>query len=315
MEYFPLSFSQKNILNLEKVFPGTSVANICATIHMDGDLDFEILKKSLQSVLKEDRSIHIRLMEKDGEMVQYHGEYQDENFPIYDFAHASEEGFKQWERAAAEKPMALDGPLYQFELFRLGEGKGGFMIKLHHLIGDGWSTIQLCNKIGSAYLDLLEGKDVSFAPAPNYEDYVDEEGRYLGSKAYKRDEDYWKEILNQGGEPALLKSISSAQISPVGKRISFDLPERLNQAIYRFCEAKRVSPFAVFYMALALYLRRTGTAERFVIGVPILNRTNYRWKQTTGMFVTTLPFYNEIKEEWTFHEFNENLRDSYYRKQ
>ena len=60
MEYFPLSLSQKNILNLEHVFPGTSIGNICATIHMEGDLDFEILQRSLQCVLENDTSIHTK---------------------------------------------------------------------------------------------------------------------------------------------------------------------------------------------------------------------------------------------------------------
>lgn len=312
MEYFSLSCSQKNIVSLEKVFPGTSVSNICATIHMEGDVDYELLQESLHLVLQKDKTLHIRLLEKDRALMQYYAEYRKEEFSIYDFSRASKEGFETWEKSEAEQPFSLDGALYQFKLFRRGEGRGGFLMKLHHLIGDGWSAISLCNKIGNTYLGLLEGKEISFDKAPDYKEYVEEEQKYLSSRMFGKDETYWKDVLKKGGEPALFKTISSAEISPVGRRVSYELPERLNQAVYRYCEEKRVSPFAVFYMALAVYLRRTGTEERFAIGVPILNRTNYKWKQTTGMFVTTLPFYNEIKEEWTFDEFNENLRDSWY---
>ena len=70
-----------------------------------------------------------------------------------------------------------------------------------------------------------------------------------------------------------------------------------------------MAPFAVFYMALAIYFKRNGGAERFTIGVPIFNRTNYQFKQSTGMFVTTLPFYNEINDEWTFNQFNDSLAE------
>ena len=75
---------------------------------------------------------------------------------------------------------------------------------------------------------------------------------------------------------------------------------------------KRVAPFAVFYMALAIYFKRVGGAERFTIGVPIFNRTNYKFKQSSGMFVTTLPFYNEIDDEWSLNQFNEKLMESWY---
>ncbi len=312
MEYFPLSVSQKNILNLEKAFPGTSVNNICATIRMEGELDFERLQESIHLVLERDKTLNIQISEKDGEPVQWHGIYLRENYPIYDFGYGSEESIGQWELAEAHKPISLDGPLYQFALFRAGEGSGGFLIKLHHLLGDGWSTISLCKKIATTYLELLEDKVPVIPEEADYEEYVREEQNYLNSRAYRKDEQYWKKTIEQGGEAALLKAMTSAQISPVGRRKSFELPQQLNFAISRYCEEKRVSPFAVFYMALAVYLRRTGTAKRFTIGVPILNRTNYKWKQTTGMFVTTLPFYNEIQEEWTFDECNEHLRDSWY---
>ena len=80
----------------------------------------------------------------------------------------------------------------------------------------------------------------------------------------------------------MLKAVSSAVVSPLGSRVSFDLPQVLNHAVYRFCTENRVAPFAVFYMALAIYFKRIGGADRFTIGVPIMNRTNYVFKRDYG---------------------------------
>lgn len=310
---FPLSLSQQNIWNLERAFPGTSVNNISTTIRISGQLDFPLLQESIHRVLEKDASMNTRIVERDGEMVQYHTAYVREDFPIYDFCNTSKEGIENWETAVTRELIRLeDGPLYRFVLFRDGESSGGVLVKLHHIIADGWSQIMICNRIGQTYLQLLEGKEPDLEQAPDYELHVQEEQKYLASKAFQKDESYWKKILEQSGEPSVLKAVNSAAVSPVGRRLSFELPQVLNHAIYSYCQEKRVAPFAVFYMALAVYFKRIGGADRFTIGVPIFNRTNYQFKQSTGMFVTTLPFYNEINDEWTLNRFNDELMEKWY---
>ena len=310
---FPLSLSQQNIWNLERALPGTSVNNISTTVRIKGNLDFPILQESINLVLEKDSSLRTRLTIRDGMPVQYHAPYEREDFPVYDFSNTSREGIKNWETAVTREPICLEeNPLYRFVLFRDGESSGGLLIKLHHIIADGWSQILLCNRIGQTYLELLEGKEPTLTESPAYELHVQEEEEYLASKAFARDERYWKEILERSGEPSVLKVVNSAAVSPVGRRMSFELPQLLNHAVYSYCQKHRVAPFAVFYMALAIYFKRIGGAERFTIGVPIFNRTNYEFKQSTGMFVTTLPFCNEINDEWSLDQFNEQLMEAWY---
>ena len=310
---FPLSLSQLNILNLERALAGTSVNNISTTIRINGRLDFPMLQKSINAVIESDSSLRTQLFDNGGETMQFHAEFSREEFPVYDFSNTSREGIENWENAVTRELIPLfGGPLYRFILFRDAENSGGVLVKLHHIIADGWSQIMLCNKIGKTYLDLLAGNAVDLPEAPDYELHVQEENDYLNSKAFAKDESYWKDIISGVGEPSVLKSVNSAAVSPVGRRLSFDLPEILNHAIYSYCLEKRVAPFAVFYMALAIYFKRNGGAEKFTIGVPIFNRTNYEFKQSTGMFVTTLPFYNEINDEWTLNEFNDELAERWF---
>jgi len=310
---FPLSLSQLNILNLERTLAGTSVNNISTTVRISGRVDFPALQKSINSVIESDPSLRTRLLEREGEVVQYHADYVHEEFPVYDFSNTSREGIENWENAVTRELIPLfSGPLYRFILFRDSESGGGVLVKLHHIIADGWSQIMLCNKIGKIYLDVLAGEEPELPEAPDYELHVKEEADYLASRAFLKDERYWSEILSSAGEPSVLKAIKGAAISPVGRRQSFELPEIINHAIYSYCMEKRVAPFAVFYMALAIYFKRSGGADNFTIGVPIFNRTNYEFKQSTGMFVTTLPFCNEIDDEWTLNTFNDSLAERWF---
>ena len=310
---FPLSLSQLNILNLEHALAGTSVNNISTTIRITGRVDFPMLQKSINLILESDMSLRTRLVKEGETVMQYHAPFEKEEFPVYDFSNTSKEGIESWERAITYEIISLfEGPLYRFILFRDSETSGGILVKLHHIIADGWSQIMLCNKIGKTYLDLISGNEPEIEEAPDYQLHVVEEQEYLSSKAFLKDEKYWSEIVAKAGEPSVLKSINCAAISPVGRRLSFELPEILNHAIYTYCMNNRVAPFAVFYMALAIYFKRNGGEDNFTIGVPIFNRTNYEFKQSTGMFVTTLPFYNEINDEWTFNQFNEALAENWF---
>ncbi|WP_425754993.1 amino acid adenylation domain-containing protein [Ihubacter sp. rT4E-8] len=312
-DYFPLSLSQKNIWNLETSLAGTPANNISATIRIEGRIDPVLLQSSIQQVLRADSSLRTRIViTEDGNPQQYHADYQDEEFPLYDLSYTSSENFDSWEQAMVREMIPVtDGPLYRFFCFRLGENSGGVLVKTHHIISDGYSQILLCNRITRNYLNLLAEKMPEQELMTDYRLHVEEEQEYLTSKAYLRDQQYWKTMLEQSGEPSVLKSVSSAAVSPVGCRYSVKLPQILNHEISTFCQKKRIAPFSVYYMAMAIYFKRIGGADRFTVGVPIINRTNYAFKRCTGMFVTTLPFFNTIDAEWSFNQFNEALIDNW----
>lgn len=310
---FPLSLNQRNIWNLEQRFPDTSMNHICTTIRIQGQIDFFALQKSVNLVLASDASLRARIVLQEDEPLQFHAPYEEESFPIYDFSHSGTASVGQFEEAMTRERIALENaPLYRFVLFQTGENSGGLIIKVHHIISDGWSQVLLCNGIGQTYLDLLSGSQPELSKTPSYELHVKEEQRYLSSPRYETDKRYWEEVLENAGEPTALKTASSAALSLVGRRSSYVLPDVLNHAIHSFCIQNRLAPFAVFYLALSIYFRRIGGADRFMVGVPIFNRINHQFKQTTGMFVSTLPFAAEINDGWSFAQFSEHLTEEWY---
>ncbi|MGI5962758.1 MAG: amino acid adenylation domain-containing protein [Lawsonibacter sp.] len=310
---YPLSLSQQNIWDVEQACPDTSINNICTTLHIRGQVNFSALQHSVNRVLQADDSLRTRITISANGPMQYQVPYQEEPIPIYDFSQSSIEGMESWEQAFTREVMPLlDAPLYRFVLLRTGEHSGGLVIKIHHLISDGWTQVLLCNRIGQVYQDLLAGVEPTLSPIPNYRAHVEEESQYLTSPAYAKDAAYWEQVLQQAGEPSSLKSARGAAVSYVGRRRSFSLPQDLNHAIYAFCSNHRVAPFSVFYMALAIYFKRVGGADRFTIGVPIFNRKDFAAKQTSGMYVSTLPFFNQISGDWSLHQFSDHLNEAWF---
>ena len=309
----PLSMSQRNIWNAEQALGQTPINNISATLRIRGRLDVALLEKSLNLVVCHNQGLRTQLTMVDGVPYQYTAEYREQQYQVYDFSMTDETGIEHWERTLTRQVMPLyDVPLFDFAIFTVGEGNGGFFMKTHHIISDGYAQMFLTNQIAKTYLDLLAGKEPVLEELADYALHIEEEQRYLESPMCRSDERYWREQMAGIEEPTAIKEHRGAVISPVGQRKTYALSQRLNHALRRFSMEHRVSPFAPVCMALAVYLKRIQGQDRSCIGVPIVNRGSYREKNTFGMFVSTLPFLLDIDEEWSFEEFNENLSEQWY---
>ncbi len=308
---YPLSNSQRNIWNLEQSFPGTSINNICETIRIRGNFDIALVQQCLNLILEADSSLRAQIfLDENGCPVQHQMEYEPCQFPVFDFSSTDEDGIRHWETSVTRKVMPLlNSPLFFFAVIRVGEHEGGILVKTHHLISDGWSQVSLINRIAQTYLALTGGTVPVLEPSPSYQQHVESEQAYLTSHAFEKDRAFWMENMADPPQPISIKDCSSAQISQVGQRKSFCFSEVLNHAMYNFCTKHSVAPFAVFYMAIAIYLKRMKGADRICIGAPIHNRMTASERLTTGMFVSTLPFLVEIDENWSFETFNEKIAD------
>ena len=310
---YALSASQMNIWNAEKAFWGTSINIICATIRINGALDIDALQRSIDALVRAEDGLRTRITLCAASPVQYTVPYEYAVFPVYDFTRTDTGGLAHWEETLTREPMpVVDAPLYDFRIFKQNESEGGILVRTHHIISDGWSQMLLCNRIASSYLRLVSNGEADAECSPSYRLHIDKEQEYLSSRAHEKDLAFWRERLVGFEGASAVKDCLSATVSPVGRRKTFTLSHVLNHLIRAYCEKERVAPFAVYYMALAIYLCRTLGTSSTAIGVPVFNRADMNDKNTIGMFVSTLPFIGEINENWTFDEFNRSLAEQWY---
>ncbi|MCL2751514.1 MAG: condensation domain-containing protein, partial [Firmicutes bacterium] len=311
---FPISQSQSNIWKLEQLYPHNPMNNICTSIRIKGRIDIALAARSINSVLEKDLSLRMRMATVNGKLVQYHVPYKEEQFPFFNFSMTDEEGFSRWENTIAQVPMPIcDSPLYQFSIYKFDEKSGGILIKVHHLIADGWSIVDLANRLSSAYLALLSRKEFELPDMPSYERHVAQEREYFASEAFDTDRAYWAgRIAEFEGERAFLKKNSNVNVSNAGDRCSFKFSELTNHAIAAFCRSNRIAPFAVYCIALAVHLRRMSGFDRACIGVPIVNRAEFTDKQAGGMFVNTLPFFFRVNTALSAQDMIFDLTEQWY---
>lgn len=291
--------------------PGTSVNVISVTIRISGYFDVALVNKSLNHLIKTDSSLRTRIKLENGQPHQYYADFWPENYPFYDFSLTDKQGFYHWEETSAKEPISvLDSPLVHGYIFKLSESEGGLLLKVHHLISDGWSTASIIEHFVKTYMEFTKGRILSSSPSSGGFQ-TETQDRYLQSKAYTRDKKYWDEILSRPFSDVSLKDFNGSVKSLAGRRKTFPLSKTLSRLVYAFCNEHRLSPFSVLYMALAVYLCRIKGAGRPCIGVPVVGRTDLEDKKATGMYVRTLPFICTVDDAWNFRDFSRHVSENW----
>lgn len=311
---FPISQSQRNIWELERIYPNSPMNNICISIQIKGRIDIALATRCINHVLEQYPTLLTRFTIINGTPYQFHVPYEEEEFQFFNFSMTDKDGISRWENANAQMVMPIcDSPLYQFFIYKCDEKSSGIFIKIHHLISDGWSIVDLANRLSSTYLALLSQTDPDAEIMSSYESHVLREKEYLVSESFMMDQEYWAgQIEKFSGERAFLKKINSANISQAGERRSFRFPELINHAIADFCGKNRVAPFTLYCIALAVHLRRMSGCSHMCLGVPIVNRPEYADKKSGGMYVNTLPFFFETDTNLCAGELALDITEQWY---
>lgn len=302
-----LTNSQKSIWVTEQFYRGSSVNTICGSAIIDEKIDFENLEKSIQIVCKKHDNFKLRLKIKDGEVYQ---DIVEENTYVETIKVTDEKEFENFRNRTIKVPIDLNSQLFKFYIFEFENGKGAFMLNIHHLISDGWTLALICNDIIKTYSALINNQEIETKAIYSYIDYINSEKEYLNSEKYEKDKKYWKEKYKTIPEIATIpgsKKEENKLNSVIGERKQFEINKEQVDKLKKYCKENGISLYNFFMAVYAIYLSEISNLDDFVIGTPILNRTNFKEKNAAGMFINMAPLRINLSGVKTFKEFVQNI--------
>ena len=305
---YGLTSPQKAILYTEQFFKNTTVNNICGTVLIKEKIDFDKLIKAIHLFLKDNDSFRIRLLlDNHQEYMQYFSDdYTIDSDPIILLNNYDD--LTLLENKIVETPFELiNSQLFKIQLFRFSDNTGGFVVNAHHLIADACTASLVASKIITIYSSLLKGENSNLAPT-SYTNYISSEQEYFSGSKFQKDKEYWEEVFSTNYELASVPSIKDENsVSCKAIRKSFTFSSLQVEQINEYCSKNKISVFNFFMALYAIYLNKTTSLEKFVIGTPILNRSNFVEKNTPGMFISTLPFNFSINKTCDFTDLCKNI--------
>lgn len=306
-ELFELTNPQKSIWYTEQFYEGTTVNNICVSGTLYGNINEDLLKQAINNVVEQNDSFRIHIVLKDNIAKQYISDYTNFNIGVEYINDESE--IKQIESEEAKyKFDVIDSDLFRFKIAMSKNNFASIILTVNHLIADSWSLGLVIQEIIKNYNSIKNNEN--FTPDTfSYLDYINSENEYKNSKKFENDKIYWNQIFNTIPEQATIPCLinGAKNVSYSANRLGFEINKDILYKINDFCRENHISTFNFFMAIFSIYIGRVSNIDDFVIGTPILNRSNFKEKHTTGMFVNTVPVRFDNINDGTFKNLTNNV--------
>ncbi|HEY54092.1 MAG TPA: amino acid adenylation domain-containing protein, partial [Caldilineae bacterium] len=314
----PLSFAQQRLWFLDQLDPNSPQYNIPEAVKIRGRLDVDALERSLNEIVRRHEVLRAAFPTVDGVATQViaperHISLERQDLSQFDPAEREQEAFRI-AQIEAKRPFDLAaGPLVRTKLLRLDEDEHVFLLTMHHIVSDGWSTGILIRELGAIYPAFVAGKP---SPLPDlsiqYPDFAAWQRQWLRDEQLDRQLNYWRQAL--AGMPTALRLPTDRPRpklqSSSGRYHTFSLSESLSAALKSLSRAADATLFMTLLAAYQAFLFRYSGQDDFGVGTPIANRNHPEIEPLIGFFVNTLVLRADLSDNPSFRTLLAEVREN-----
>ncbi len=313
----PLSFAQERLWFLDRLQPGMSLYNSSAALRLSGALDAALLERALGEVVRRHEVLRTTFAERGGAPVQTIAPFAGFVLPVEDLggldAADAEAAVRERVADAVSRPFDLEtGPLFTPALLRLADDEHVLLLRMHHVITDGWSMGVLVRELTTLYAAFRDGPDLSLPALPvQYADYAVWQREQLEGAALDRQLAYWRAQL--AGAPELLELPTDRPRPAVqtfrGGRVPVVLPGELLDRLQALARGEGATLYMVLLAAFQALLSRLAGTDDVVVGSPIAGRGRRETEGLIGFFVNTLVLRGDLSGDPEFRALLRRVRD------
>jgi amino acid adenylation domain-containing protein len=282
--------------------------------HLSGHLDLDVLETSIAAISERHEALRSIFLERLGEPIQTVTTVRPRlqridlrALPERDRTVAIQlrimELLRESFDPAREPPIRL-------QLLRLGEQDHALLIKLHHLVTDGWSHRLFWQELEALYNAGKTGLPVGLPELPvQYRHFVEWQRAWLRTPAAKAQLDYWRGRLEGLTELPLRTDRPRPETwTGRGARLPLKLSRALSLRIRSLSRNHNASLFMTLLAAFQCILFRYTEHDDIAVGSLIANRNQIEIERLIGMFANTIVLRTDLSGDPTFSELLQRVR-------
>ena len=310
-DFYRITDAQKSIWNTEQVYKDKPITNIVGTCTIEQKVDFDLLEKAINVVIKTNDALRIKISTKDDVPVQKIEAYRKKLISLYFLP--SEKKLDDFMNGFLSEPLRYNNYLIKFIMYKFKNGKGGIGILANHIICDAWSISLIADQVIKTYDNLIENKNGIIEVKNNfsYTDFIDSEEEYKNSKKHERDKKYWEKTYEKMPETitTLKQHDENEAFETAAERKTYVITKSESNTIKKYCEENNITPYIFFMTIYSIYFLKLLGQEDITIGTPTLNRLNIKERNTIGMFVNSLPVRVKLSNDMTIDEAFQKVKE------
>ena len=314
----PLSFAQQRLWFLQQLSPDSPSYNLLLVLLLGGSLNVVVLEQSLSELIRRHEIFRTTFPMVDGKPVQVIAPPTTLTLPVEDLQGLSAQEqtaqIRQMAKSFASKPFSLAlGPLVQFTLLQLGSQEYVLLLKMHHIVYDGWSHGIFIHELSQLYEAFTKGLPNPLAELPiQYADFAVWQRQWLTGVVLNQQLNYWKQQLADA--PLVLELPTDRPRPPVqtgrGGVECFQLHHDLTQRLKHLSLESEASLYMTLLAAFFVLMSRYSGQLDIVVGSPIANRNRPEIESLIGFFVNTLALRVDLSGNPIFRDFHAQVRQT-----
>ncbi len=301
-----LTHSQMVIWLGQKLLPDIPLYNMAFLFRVDGAIDAEIFKCAFAQLVAESDSLRTTFKEERSVPQQRVSNHMRFQLKLLDMSQQSETEIKQWAAEKTAQPFDLTSRLFESVIIRRSLDCFFWYLNIHHLITDAASSSVLYRRLEMHYRRLRDHAALPERPV-TFQEYVEFERSQRAAKSNRSAAEYWAEKSQQVFAPIAFYGRETSNRTARSQRRTGHLGTDRTQALRKLAReldpesfSLELSLFKLFATLLFAYLFRVSGNRELCIGAPSHNRQFPKFKETSGLFIETLPLSVSIDEGETY---------------
>ncbi|MFP2902683.1 non-ribosomal peptide synthetase, partial [Corallococcus sp. 4LFB] len=308
---------QQRLWFIDQLEPGSPLYNMPLALSLNGDLDVDALRASLDALMARHESLRTTFRMEAGKPVQDLHAEAHVPLELVDLTGLGSRAAKQAEAqrlgyAETLRPFDLTrGPVIRALLLKLDAREHLLVLHLHHIVSDGWSLGILVREVTALYEARRAGRPPALPELPvQYADFAVWQRGWLQGGVLQAQVEWWKHQLS--GASFVLDVPTdrprTATASQRGGLIRVTLPRALSERVDALAQAEGATPFMALLAAFQAVLSRVSGQDDVLVGSPIANRRHAETEGLIGFFVNMLVLRGRIGARTTFRELLAQVR-------
>ena len=201
------------------------------------------------------------------------------------------------------QPFELERePPLRARILRLDERDHALLIKVHHLVTDGWSQRLFWQELEATYTAELRGAPCALAELPiQYRHFAEWQKTWLRTGAVEQQVSYWRSQLEGLTELPLRTDRPRPQSwTGRGTRHPLKLSRSMSRGLKALSRTHHVTLFMTLLAAFQCLLYRYTEREDIAVGTLIANRNQVQIERLIGMFANTLVLRTDLSGDPRF---------------
>ena len=314
----PLSFSQERIWYFHQLHPAVPAYHFGMRMDVQGHLNVEALKRSLQEVVRRHEIYRTTIASHDGMPTQHIHDVPSVEVPFTDLSRLSESArtaeTERYINEFLQQPFDLSClPLVRWSLLQLAPDHHVFIHAEHHMVHDGWATDVFVQELFELYNAFSQGKPSPLSDPPiQYADFTCWQREWMESSEADQQRQFWRNTLKGCQAPLSLPTTYTRPHEQTyrGARESLALDDSTWEGICGVGRKENVTPFMVMLSAFYVLLHAYTGQTDINVGTAAGNRRNPEMQNLFGMVINNLVLRVDLTGDPSFRTLLQRVRET-----